>query len=155
VTPAFEPLDVRRHAQDLRESWQGQGCSRGPGQMAAVVLSVLAHNFDEAMPILLRIVFPGFTSIQAPFYSSAAKIMRTGEVVADMVTRDGQIVRNAQVFKDEKAMEGAFRALADLLKLSDADRVQMFEAVKRWVVCDFRLDPKLDPRDPGAKRILQ
>jgi hypothetical protein len=80
--------------------------------------------------------------------------MRTGEVVADMVTRDGQIVRNAQVFKDEKAMEGAFRDLADLLKLSDDDRVQMFEAVKRWVVCDFRLDPKLDPRDPGAKRIV-
>jgi hypothetical protein len=61
-------------------------CLRG-GHLGAVVLSVLAHNYDEAMPTLLRLVFPGFTSIAAPFYCSAAKVDKAGRIVADVVTK--------------------------------------------------------------------
>lgn len=151
---AIEPLSQTKHAQDLRQSWQGRVLAASTGKLGAVALSVLAHNYDDAMPVLLRVVFPGFTSIAAPFYCTAGKVAKTGQVIADMVTRDGQVIKNAEVFRDEKQMEGAFRRLADRLRLSDAERVELFACVKRWVVCDFRLDPNLDPQDPGAKRLV-
>lgn len=42
--------------------------------IGVVLLSVLAHNYDDAMPVLLRVAFPGFTSIQAPFLCTAGKV---------------------------------------------------------------------------------
>ena len=50
-------------------------------------------------------------------------------------------------------MRDAFRRLADRLKLSDSDRIEMFKYVQRWVVADRRLDPTFDPQDPDAKRL--
>jgi hypothetical protein len=147
-------LDFRRHAQDLRETWQARLLACAEGKMGAVVLSVLAHNFDDAMPVLLRLVFPGFTTITAPFFCSAGKVAKTGQVCADMVTRDGSIVKMAAIFRDTRQMEGQFRRLADRLHLTDAERVEMFAAVKRWVVADFRLDPTMDPQDPDARRLV-
>lgn len=122
--------------------------------MGAVVLSVLAHTYDDAMPVLLRIVFPGFTSIAAPFYCTAAKVDKSGAVVADCVTKDGQIVKDAVVFQSEGEMQDNFRRLADHLKLNDSDRVELFKCVQRWVVADRRLDPTFDPKDPDAKRLV-
>lgn len=140
-------------AFDLRASWQCRALTEAKGQLGAVVLSVLAHNFDEAMPVLLRIVFPGFTSIAAPFYCSAAKVAKTGAIVADVVTKDGQIVKDAVVFRSEAEMQGQFRSFADHLKLNDKDRIAFFKCVQRWVVADRRLDPTFDPKDPDAKRL--
>jgi hypothetical protein len=151
--PRIEDLDVRRHAQDLRQTWQGRVLAAASGPMGAVVLSVLAHNFDDAMPMLLRVVFPGFTSISAPFFCTAAKVAKSGHVCADLVTRDGQIVKMFAIFRDTKAMETEFRRLADALKLDDSDRTALFAAAKRWVVADYRLDPTMDPQDPDAKRL--
>jgi hypothetical protein len=50
-------------------------------------------------------------------------------------------------------MRDAFRRLADRLKLNDADRIELFKCVQRWVVADRRLDPTFDPKDPDAKRL--
>ena len=54
----------------------------------------------------------------------------------------------------ELALRNDFRRLADKIKLSDADRVELFAAVKNWVVADRRLDPTMDPKDPDAKRLV-
>jgi hypothetical protein len=143
-----------RHAQDLRETWQARVLAGTKGRLNAIVLSVLAHNFDDGMPVLLRVVYPGFVSIQPPFYSSAARIMRSGQIAADVVDRDGRTTKNEEVFRSTRHMEGTFRRLADRLKLTDAERIELFAAVKRWVVADFRLDPAMDPRDPGARRLV-
>jgi hypothetical protein len=140
-------------AFDLRASWQARVLAECGGHMGAVVLSVLAHNFDDAMPVLLRIVYPDFTSIAAPFYCSAGKVDKAGRVVADVVTTDGRVVKDAKVFDNEMQMRDAFRRLADRLKLSDPDRIEMFKCVQRWVVADRRLDPTFDPKDPDAKRL--
>ena len=150
----IEHLDPRRHAADLRQCWQGRVLAHATGKMAAAVLSVLAHNFDDAMPVLLRIVFPGFTSIAAPFFCSAAKIAKTGHVCADMVTRDGQVIRMAAIWRSTRQMESEFRRLADQTKMDDDERRQLFAAVKKWVVADFRLDPTMNPADPDAKRLV-
>lgn len=149
-----EALSARRHAQDLRETWQARALVATRGKTGAVLLSVLAHNFDDAMPTLLRVVFPGFTSITAPFLCSAGRVAKSGAIVADVVQRDGRIDKKAVIFGSEREMEREFRYLADRLKLSDRDRVQMFAALKNWVVADHRLDPTFDPKDPDAKRLV-
>lgn len=141
-------------AFDLRASWQARALAAAGGHLGAVVLSVLSHNFDEAMPALLRLVFPGFTSIAAPFYCTAGKVDKTGAVVADVVTKTGDIVKDSVVFNSERHLRDEFRRLADRLKLSDSDRIEMFKCVQRWVVADRRLDPTFDPKDPDAKRLL-
>jgi hypothetical protein len=140
-------------AFDLRSSWQARVLAGVGGHMGAVVMSVLSHTYDEAMPTLLRMVFPGFTSIVAPFYCSAAKVDKAGRVVADVVTKTGDIVKDAKVFDNEMQLRDAFRRLADHVNLNDADRVELFKCVQRWVVADRRLDPTFDPRDPDAKRL--
>ncbi len=146
-------LDFRRHADDLRQSWQGRMLAMTYGKpISGVVLSILSHNFDDAMPVLLRVVFPGFVSIKAPFICSAAKVSKAGHVVADIVDRHENHIRGAVVFRSLKEMETAIRRLADKMKLSDEERVEFFMAAKRWVVADQRLDPAMNPADPDAKR---
>lgn len=158
-------LDIafRRHAQELCDSWQGKvlaralvvqgGVGRARGLPGAAVLSVLAHNFDNAMPVLLRVVFPDWKSIGSPMLCSAARIAKTGDVMADMIGKDGQFFKNQQLFRNTRRMESAFRRVADEARLDDKQRVEFFEAVKRWVVCDYRLDPTMNPDDPDAKRL--
>lgn len=155
MEPALD-LTFAKHAQDLRDLWQCRALAEtdGRGRIGAVLLSVLAHNYDDAMPVLLRVVFPGFTSINAPFLCSAGRIAKTGAVVADMIDKDGQRHTGVPVYRDETALRDDFRRLADKLKLSDADRIEMFKCVQRWVVADTRLDPNFDPKDPDAKRLV-
>jgi hypothetical protein len=57
------------------------------------------------------------------------------------------------LYRNEVALRNDFRQLADRLKLNDADRIELFAAVKNWVVADRRLDPTMDPKDPDAKRL--
>lgn len=153
VDPVAKAIEASL-AFDLRASWQARVLAAAQGHMGAVVLSVLSHNFDEAMPALLRLVFPGFTSIAAPFYCTAGKVDKAGRVVADVVKPGGTIKKDVKVFDDETQMRDEFRRLADRLKLSDTDRVELFKCVQRWVVADRRLDPNFDPKDPDAKRLV-
>lgn len=156
-------LAYRRHAVELRESWQGRvlapalvvegGIARPRDPMGAVVLSVLAHSFDEALPVLLRVVFPGFRAIGTPFFCTAARIAKTGDVMADLITRDGRRLKNQKVFSSTRQMESRFRRIADAARLEDAGRAEFIDAAKRWVVCDYRLDPTMNPADPDAKRL--
>lgn len=143
----------RSLAFDLRATWQARTLEAARGRTAAVLLSVLAHNFDDQLLTLLQLVFPGFKSITAPFLCSAGKIERNGAVVADMVERAGTIKKKAVLYRSEIELRDDFRRLADQLKLDDDDRKALLGAVRRWVVCDFRLDPNLDPKDPDAKRL--
>lgn len=146
-----EILDASKEAAELRETWQARAlAATQSSHLGAVLLSVLAHSYDEALPVLLRVVFPGFQGLKPPGLISAGKIGRTGSVVADVVLKGGLRKRNSIIFSDKKAMESAFRKLADRLKLSDKDRREMFCAVQRWVVCDYRRNPRMDPRDPDA-----
>lgn len=156
-------LNFRRHAQDLRQTWQGavlaaslyaDGANVRPKhKLGMCMLSVLSHNFDDAMPVMLLVVFPDFKLGGAPYLCSAAKIARTGHVMADMITRDGQKVQNQALFRSTRAMESEVRKFADTLHLNDAERVELFAALKRWVVADYRLDPTMNPDDPAAKRL--
>ena len=148
------PLDTSDpHA--LRQSWQSRVLRETLGMpFGMAVLSVVAHSYDHVLLDLMVATFPTFFSIKAPFLLTAAKIAKNGNIVADVATKDGRILKWRKLFDNTAEMEGAFRQLADRLKLSDADRIDMFNAVKRWVVCDYRIDPAMDAFDPDARRLV-
>ncbi len=139
---------------DLRASWQARTLMAASGRTAAVLLSVLAHNFDECMETLLAVCFPGFTSINTPFLSSAGRVQKNGAITADVVERTGAITKQKVIYKNGTELRDEFRRLADHLKMNDLDRAAMFACVQRWIVCDYRIDPTFDPRDPDAKRLV-
>jgi len=150
----FAPFDHLAEADLIRQSWQCRALLHAKGIDFAVVLSALAHSYDDAMLRLLRVAFKGFYSIRTPFLGSAGKIDKAGRVCADVVTEYGQVFKQQPLYADEIAFRDAMRRLADRLKLSDQDRVEMLAVAQRWVVCDFRLDPTMDPADPDAKRLV-
>lgn len=151
---ALSDLNVDRHARQLREAWQGRVLAAAKGHTGAVVLSILAHNFDGAILTLCQVVFPGFESIRAPFLCSAGRIDKAGRVIADVAEKDGRISKGQVMYLTDIAYRDAMRRLADRLKLSDRERLEFFTCVKRWLVADLRLDPTMDPADPDAKRLV-
>ena len=140
-------------AFDLRGSWQARALKEAKGQTAMVLLSVLSHTYDAALIVILPLVFPGYIEPSLPCLASAAKVAKTGAVVADVIRKDHHVVKEAVIYQSEKAMQDDFRRLADRLQLNDEDRIEMFKCVQRWVVADRRLDPTFDPKDPDAKRL--
>jgi hypothetical protein len=151
---ALLDLDWHRQAKQLRESWQGRVLAAAKGHTGAVVLSVLAHNFDGAILTLCQVVFPGFSSIQAPFLCSAGRVDKAGRVIADVAEKDGRISKGQVMYLSDIAYRDDMRRLADRLKLPDQDRLEFFTCVKLWLVADLRLDPTMDPADPDAKRLV-
>jgi hypothetical protein len=149
-------LDPQMSAEELRHSWQGRAiaCTNGQGHMLAVLMSLFADAHDETFPWLMRSIFPDWRGVCTPFLCSSPKIDKAGQIVADVALRGGEIKKDHVVFDSERAMEGAFRRLADWLKLDDADRVELFDEVRAWVKADMRLDPTMDRRDPDAKRLV-
>lgn len=137
----------------LRDSWQGQMLVATRNRpLGAVVCSVLAHSDDEPMEVLLRAVFPDYKGLKPPGLCSAGKIARNGTIVANIINAEGLRFFNEAIFKNSEQLEGTFRRLCDDMKLSDGDRREVFEYVTRWIVADFRLDPRMDPNDPDARR---
>ncbi len=149
-------LSEIEHYQDfirLRESWRGRALRTASHKTFAVLLSVLADSYDDEMYFLLRAVFPGFTSIQPPFLISSGRVAKSGRVIAKCVDKSGTIFW-AKLYRNEVELRDDFRKLADKLQMDDIERQEMFAAIRRWVVADFRLDPNMDPMDPDAKRLV-
>ncbi len=138
---------------DLRASWQARALAEAKGQTGMVLLSVLSHTYDDALVVLLPIVFPGFVEPSLPVLASCGKVDKTGAVVADVIGRDHVVAKDAVIYPSETALQNDFRRLADRLKLNDEDRIELFKCVQRWMVADRRLDPTFDPKDPDAKRL--
>jgi hypothetical protein len=156
VSEKSESINYRMTGEELRQSWQGRALvltERASPKLCRALMSVLADNYDQTMPFLLHAVF-GSASITTPFLCTSPKINKAGRVVADLITKYGTKQKNYVIFDDEKQMEGVFRKLADRLKLSDAERIDLFLAVRFWVKADQRLDPAFDRRDPDAKRLV-
>lgn len=155
VSEKSESITPKMDGDALRASWQGRALMfvRGTPQLKTVLLSLLADNYDDTLPFLLAAAYGDF-GIRAPFYCSNPKIDKRGFIVADLIGTDGHKYTNAVIFLSEQQMQDVFRRLADRLKLSDADRIDIFVAVRHWIKADQRLDPTMDRRDPDAKRLV-
>lgn len=139
---------------DLRSCWQARTLAEAKGQTHMVLMSVIAHTYQEALPVFMQLVDPNWIEPDLPCLSSCGKIDRTGAIVADVIRRDHHVAKDTVIYRTELELRNDFRGLADRLKLADADRVELFKCVQRWVVADRRLDPAFDPRDPDAKRLV-
>lgn len=154
------PTDAfRRHFNDLRATWQGRVLAEAQGRMMLVVCSMLAHSYDDTMPILLRIVQPKCwdtdkQSLKLPLLCSCGKVNKRGQIVADVIIKEDTPPISKVMFVDERDFEYEFRKLADRATFSDLERTELFACAKRWIVADFRLDPMMDPKDPDAKRLV-
>jgi len=142
-----------RLALDLRDTWQGRCVQAAHGRAAMVLMSALCHSYEEAAPILYALIFPNHGKVAAPYLESCGRIAKNGTITAKVRGRNG-LVTEEVIYRNEIALRDEFRRIADQLKLSDADRIELFGAIQRWVVADRRLDPTMDPKDPDAKRLL-
>lgn len=152
---ALSDINVEHEARQLRDAWQVRVLAGASGHTQAIVLSILAHNFDGAILTLCQVVFPGFTSIKPPFLNSAGRVDKAGRIVADVLEKDGSISKNQVMYPSSIRYRDAMRRLADGLNLSDTERLEFFTCVKRWLVADLRLDPTMDPMDPDAKHLTR
>lgn len=141
-----------RLAIDLRDTWQGRCVQAARGRPAMVLMSALVHSYEESAPLLYALIFPDHGKVMAPYLESCGRVAKNGAITAKVRHRSG-LVSEDVIYPSEIALRDEFRKLADQLRLSDADRVELFGAIKRWVVADRRLDPSMDPKDPDAKRL--
>lgn len=146
----------KKLAFDLRGSWQVRALGHAKGVDFAVVMSVLAHSFADAVPVVMHLLIPNWDGKPiGPYLITAGKVDKTGAIVAYVVYPNSErIEKNAVLYLSQVHLRDAMRKLADELKLADRDRIEFFTAIKNWVVADRRLDPTFDPKDPDARRIL-
>lgn len=137
MTAAIAPLSIRRHAQDLRETWQARVIAETTGRARAVVLVVLSMSYANAMKTLLRVL--GYADITRPFLSSGATIQLSGRLVCDVTEKSG-LVSPAVVYESTDEMNREMRDLTDRLKFTDAERLEFTAALQHWVVADLRVD---------------
>lgn len=151
-----DTINATMSGEELRTSWQGRALAFADGgrnfQLRTALISLLADNYDEALPFLLAAVF-GEWHIKAPFYCSNPKIDKYGAVIADIIMPDGYKYKGSIIFANTHQMETIFRRLADKLKFSDAERIDLFVAIRHWIKADQRFDPTFDRRDPDARRL--
>lgn len=142
---------------DLRGSWQARALAEAKGQTEMVLISVIEHRYGELVLMALlelvgRLCGPGDPPL--PCLASIGKIAKTGAVAGTVIDKAHRVIKDAVIYPSEIALRDDFRRLADRLKLSDIDRVELFKCVQRWCPADSRLDPTFDPQDPDAKRLL-
>lgn len=128
----------QKHADEIREMWQSRALRESTGKLRKVVIVALAKAYPGALQTLLKVTFPNFIDIDRPIYTSYARISLTGKLMCDMIDRKGE-KHLVKVYESEDEFTGEMRRLADGLKLNDADRVEMFGILQKWVVGDKRV----------------
>lgn len=160
MTPDTEAAhELIRHSRDLRDMWQGRVLAHAKGNNLLAVTSMLAHAFDDAMGIMLRVVKPKCwdverQSLRAPFLCSIAKIDKRSHVVADVIDNDGTKLKDVVVYRSTAHFQGEMRRVADVARLTDGERHEFFIVAKSWIAADRRLDPNMNPADPDARRLV-
>lgn len=86
---------------------------------------------------LLMCVIGKEQGICAPRFDGSATVTSDGFVLCNFVGRDGRYHGNAMVGTMVDIVNN-FRGLADHLKLSDADRVELFKLLRNWIKTDYR-----------------
>ena len=77
-----------------------------------------------------------------PRFVGPANITSDGFVMCSFVSRDGVFYMGALVAPVSDLVRN-FRGLADHLKLNDAERIEMFAEVRKWIGRDYRRNTAL------------
>jgi hypothetical protein len=120
--------DQKTKAEKDRASWQYRAveATRGPEtKLGAILLAVL----DKQRRTI-------------PQFRGKATITSDGFVMCNFLAKDGGLRLGAFVCDVDDLVRN-FRGLADHLKLSDAERKEMFQAVRNWIGTDYRSNKDL------------
>jgi hypothetical protein len=116
-------------SEAARASWQYRAIAATRGnqtRLGAVLLGVLGKSGDRY-----------------PAYGLNAEIDAHGVVWSAMHDRYGNPYRRV-IVGDVEDLTNNFRGLADHLKLSDGERKEMFDALRKWISHDYRVKPEYD-----------
>lgn len=86
--------------------------------------------------------------VRPPRFGSTANIDKDGLLYSHMQAADGQIFQNHCLGPVEDVRDN-FRRLADHLKLSDSERVELLGELKKWIRHDARADRTVKERGLG------
>jgi hypothetical protein len=114
---------AKEKSEREKASWQYRAIevTRGPGtKTGAILLAVL-----------------GKQRATVPQFRGSARITSDGYMLCNFMSRSGQIHMSAFVGSVEEVVAN-FRRLADHLKLTDAERTEMFTKLREWVGTDYR-----------------
>lgn len=132
-------LLAQKHADEIREMWQSRCLRATSGKLRKVFITALAKEYPAALVTLMKVTFPGFVDFDRPFFTSYASIYPSGRIVCEMLEKDGS-KRLVAVYRDENDFLYELRKVADELKLVDAERIEMFAVLQKWVASDRRYD---------------
>lgn len=141
-------LTSGKSVEEVCGLWQSRALREADGKMQRVLLAALRAEYPADLIVLLKSTF-GEIDIPNPFYRGYATIVPTGRLVCEVVDRDGSglVWRGVvKVYDSETDFVSGMRRLADKLKLSDTDRVDMFRVLQKWVTQDQRLDLNSEKR---------
>lgn len=112
---------------------------QGPLKMSATAVRQLIEATDgnntQLGAILLATM--GMYPRRLPAFGLRAVITSDSHIMCDFRTKDGSMHPNAFVCS-VRDLQDNFRGLADHCKLSDPDRLALFDGVKRWIATDYR-----------------
>lgn len=115
---------MKEHIEAVRAGWKYRAIDVTHGNQTRIGCLVLAVI--------------GKRPKNPPMFSTQGCIItKSGLVVTHFQTKDGTTYRNHAVCTVEDLNEN-FRGLADALKLPDAQRNEMFDALRKWIIRDER-----------------
>lgn len=124
--------DEKDRAEKERSSWQycAIRATQGPRtKIGAVLLAVL-----------------GKQRASVPQFGNHAVINASGFIHTDMICKDGTSRVMTCIGQASEMVDG-FRKLADILQLSDVDRIELFQKLQAWVSKDYRAVRDWAPRE--------
>lgn len=89
-------------------------------------------------PLLLTIL--NKPALNPPWIGPQGAITKEGVVICDFVDADNHKTELLRLCAISDLVDN-FRRLADHLALTDAEREEMFSALRKWIVVDHRADP--------------
>jgi hypothetical protein len=129
---------VKKHADEIREIWQSRALRASTGKLRKVLIVALAKEYPAALITLAKVSFPGFVDFDLPVLLSYATIGLDGSLLCKMKKKDGTIGW-VRIYDNEDRFLYETRKLADGLKLSDRERIEMFTVLQKWVASDKRV----------------
>lgn len=114
------------------ERWQHRAVKESGGNQSmigCIVLAILGWQHGR----------------KPPRFGKIAVINHQGFVITNFQKRDGTILQ-AHTIGHVDDINGGLRKLADFLKLSDIDRLGMFEEFRKWIAHDYRADQRPEER---------
>ncbi len=134
---------AHKTGDEIMASWQMRALAGSRDKLQQVIFRAMANEYtavtSNTWRTLLRMINPLFTDAPLPGLVGYAKIMQSGRVVSEVIMDKYGVRRTQVIYANKDEFISDVRRFADWLKLNDADRLEMFEVLARWITADTRV----------------